>query len=826
MNVFELYGSLGLKTEEFTKKLNEAGNNFKDFSGGITSKVGAIVNVIKGVAGTVATVDNAITTVFDTAVSTVIGGIGEMSSAAAGFAESFMTTGLTFDSSISQVSATLLKSKEDFETTQVTIDGFSGSLRDLAKELGATTKFTATQAGEALNYMALAGYDAQTSAEMLPKVLNLAAAGAMDLGTASDMVTDAQTALGLSLDDTTLLIDQMAKTASSSNTSVSQLGDAILSIGATGRQLKGGYTELNTALGVLADNGIKASEGGNDLRRILIRLTAPGTEAAKTMESLGFSAYDAQGNIKSLPDMFLELNKAMEGYTEQQRNVAINDIFGQYALAGANALLNTSSERWEELTNKIVDSKGAAKEMADIQLDNLQGKMTILKSAIEGLQISFSDLFSGRAQEYVERLSNGLGDITKQIDEGDFKGGFYALGNTIVDLINQGADDILNSEDEATNFADGFILLLKKVVSTLIDRGEEVLPAITDFFTETATKAIDALAEIVNNPEQFGKIIGTINLILTKLQTFLDENEDELYEIFDKVFDASISIIEKIFVLKRKTISNILLRKGKEILEEFGEDWKSEFKRLIIDRAAEGWLEFGENLKQLPRKWEENFQPLGDAIWNSIDLTGKRIKKWWEKRKEEITSIRDGFLNGWSQFANEWTNTVTDTIDKIKNAIGEVKLAITDIVDKAKTWGSDLINNFMDGITAMKDALGRKVSEVAETISSFLHFSLPEKGPLATSNEWMPDFMQNLADGIEKNRSLVKNAANNVASDLAISPKVGDMPTPQNYGGQTFNFEFKIGNITGVTRQNTEDMARTISDMVAAEIYRTKMAVI
>lgn len=280
--------------------------------------------------------------------------------------------------------------------------------------------FTATQSAEALNYMALAGYDAQTSAEMLPKVLNLAAAGAMDLGAASDMVTDSQTALGLSLEDTSIMIDQMAKTASSSNTSVSQLGDAILAIGATSRQLKGGFTELNTALGVLADNGIKASEGGNTLRRLLTRLTAPTGEAAETMEGLGFSAYDVQGNLKALPDIFTELNKAMAGYTEEQRNVAITDIFGQYALAGANALLNTSADRWETLTSKIQDSAGAAQEMADIQLDTLPGQITILQSAFSGLRTELYEKVAPATKDFVKTLSEGLSNVTGQITEGNF----------------------------------------------------------------------------------------------------------------------------------------------------------------------------------------------------------------------------------------------------------------------------------------------------------------------------------------------------------------------------------------------------------------------
>ena len=143
----------------------------------------------------------------------------------------------------------------------VTVDEI-GELRDFAQEMGSTTAFSATEAADALNYMALAGYDAETSMTMLPNVLNLAAAGGMELATASDMVTDSQTALGLSLEETSTLVDQMALASSKTNTSVSQLGEAILSIGGTAKNLSGGTTELNQVLGLLADNGIKGAEAG------------------------------------------------------------------------------------------------------------------------------------------------------------------------------------------------------------------------------------------------------------------------------------------------------------------------------------------------------------------------------------------------------------------------------------------------------------------------------------------------------------------------------------------------------------------------------------
>ena len=173
------------------------------------------------------------------------------------FGKQSIEAGMQFDSSMSQVAATM----------GTTVDQIQ-DLRDFAQEMGSKTAFSATQAADALNYMALAGYDAKTSMDMLPNVLNLAAAGGMELASASDMITDSQSALGLTLDETSKLVDKMAKASSKSNTSVAQLGDAILTVGGTAKNMAGGTTELTAALGILADNGTKGAEGGTKTKPI------------------------------------------------------------------------------------------------------------------------------------------------------------------------------------------------------------------------------------------------------------------------------------------------------------------------------------------------------------------------------------------------------------------------------------------------------------------------------------------------------------------------------------------------------------------------------
>jgi TP901 family phage tail tape measure protein len=238
--------------------------------------------------------------------------------------------------------------------------------------------------------------------DTLPTVLNLAAAGNIDLASASDMVTDAMSALGMGIDESEKMVDQMAKTASSTNTSVSQLGEGILTIGATAKSIKGGTAELNTALGILANNGIKGAEGGTHLRNVILSLQSPTDTAAACMEQLGLDVYDSEGNMRSLNDILGDLNKSMEGMTSADKNNIISTIFNKTDLSSVNALLANTGDTWDDLQQSIIDSGGAAQQMADTQLDNLSGQITILKSALEGLAISFGELLMPVIKQVVD----------------------------------------------------------------------------------------------------------------------------------------------------------------------------------------------------------------------------------------------------------------------------------------------------------------------------------------------------------------------------------------------------------------------------------------
>lgn len=314
---------------------------------------------------------------------------GALSVALVGMARSALDAGMEFEKSMSQVAATMGLSAEEIQSGSAEFE----LLSQAAKDAGATTAFSASQAADALNYLALAGYDAATAAEVLPSVLNLAAAGGIELAYASDLATDAMAALGIEASNANLTQfgDQMARTASKANTSVAQLGEAILTVGGTAKSLAGGTTELNAALGVLANRGIKGAEGGTALRNVILSLSAPTDRAAKLLEELGVSVYDAAGDMRPLNKTFEDLSAAMADMTEGEKTNVLNEIFNKVDLKSAQALLAGTGEEFDALAAAIENSAGAMQDMADVQLDNLAGDLTILGSATESAQIALSE---------------------------------------------------------------------------------------------------------------------------------------------------------------------------------------------------------------------------------------------------------------------------------------------------------------------------------------------------------------------------------------------------------------------------------------------------
>jgi TP901 family phage tail tape measure protein len=501
------------------------------------------------------------------------------------FAKDSIGVGSQFDASMSQVAATM----------GTTVDQIQ-DLSDFAMEMGATTAFSATEAADALNYMALAGYDAKTSMKMLPNVLNLAAAGNMDLARASDMVTDTQSALGLSLEETSALVDKMAKASSKSNTSVEQLGDAMLTVGGTAKTLSGGTTELATMLGVLADNGIKGAEGGTALRNVILALSAPTDVAAKKLEELGVSAYDADGNMRPLPEVFDDLNRAMDGMTQGQKTEVLNTIFNKVDLKSANALLATSKNRFNDLSKSIDSATGAAKKMADTQLDNLTGDITLMKSALEGAKITLSNKLTPALRSFVQMGTREIGKLDNAFTRGGINGFATQLGKSLGNALQMLIKQTPKFGQAAGNLA---LSLIKSLGSTLASNAGSIIRSGISLLKEFASGLAEQIPSLMGN---IGSIIGeVISNIPNLLELGLKITIGLTKGILEGIPEAAKGIWKGIEGLFSKPISDEVyaaqkdLEDLKESLKDVGTETE-EMKKALSDidgeyAAAQHWLD-------------------------------------------------------------------------------------------------------------------------------------------------------------------------------------------------------------------------------------------
>lgn len=304
-----------------------------------------------------------------------------------------------------------INTQKDFEAAMSQVQAVSGAdsdeleqLTKKAEEMGAATKFTATDSAEAFNYMAMAGWKTEDMLDGISGIMQLAAAANEDLGTTSDIVTDALTAFGLKASDAGMFSDVLAAASSNANTNVSMMGETFKFAASMAGSL--GYSVQDVALmtGLMANSGIKASMAGTALNSIMTRLSTNTHHARDTLEELGIKFFDAQGNARPLVDVMEELRDATANMNDEQKTSVANAIAGTNSQKGLLAILNASETDYNKLANAIDNAAGASERMADTQLDNLSGSITLLQSAVDGVKISFGS----RLNHYVRDVADGL----------------------------------------------------------------------------------------------------------------------------------------------------------------------------------------------------------------------------------------------------------------------------------------------------------------------------------------------------------------------------------------------------------------------------------
>lgn len=655
------------------EKITSAFSGFKSITESAGNSVSIFGDVLKANL-----LSEAITKGFDTIVS----GFQKVGSMADNFVKSSISAGMSFDSAMSQVYATMGEKASEMVEYNGQMMQSTEALRQFAKEMGAATKYSATESAEALNYMALAGYNAETSMKMLPNVMNLASAGAFDLATASDMLTDTQTAFGMDLERTNQLVDEMAAAASNSNTSVRQLGDAFLTVGGLAKELNGGFVtlsngtkttvdgiqELEIALGAMANAGIKGSEAGTHMRNLLMKLSAPTEDATKLFNELGVSVFDDAGNMKSLRDVFGELQTAFAGMNNQQKKLeAISEIFNARDTASATALLAAVEQSWDSLGEAILNADGAAEKMAQTQMNNLAGAKKIFDSAKEGLQISISDALSPLAAKFVNFGAESLQALTSTIEKEGTKGLRVAVAKIVKNAGN----------------------LLYKSVPELLKNVVEVLTAIKNGIADGIPSFIDSARALIAKVSEYmqfelPEFINAGQRITSEIGKGLIKNLPYLVRAVSNLSKkVSKSITSNLPVIIPAVTSGILtiideLTKPERITDFI--DIGTQFIIAVgsgIGRSAyyisETFPEIVENLRQGFAENKDKIAGIGDTIISAI-AGGFGITQNLEIIKEKISQ---GIQNiDFSEITSKLSNLIIGVTNKTGNLINGIDWAV------------------------------------------------------------------------------------------------------------------------------------------------------
>lgn len=313
----------------------------------------------------------------------------------------------------------------NFESAMSSVASISGAtgndLKELtskAKQMGATTQFSATEAANAMEYMAMAGWKTKDMVSGIGGIMNLAAASGADLARTSDIVTDALTAFGKSASDSGTFADVMAAASSNANTNVEMMGETFKYVGAAAGAMGYSIQDIALATGLMANSGIKGSEAGTALRSVITRMAKPTKESSAAMKKLGLSMTDSKGRMKSFGTIMKDMRKGMKGMTEDQKASYAAMLGGQEAMSGVLAIANASEKDFNKLSKAIDNSKNAAQNMAKVKLDNLKGDVTILKSSMEGLGITIFDQVGGNLRGLVGTATDVVGKINEKLSNG------------------------------------------------------------------------------------------------------------------------------------------------------------------------------------------------------------------------------------------------------------------------------------------------------------------------------------------------------------------------------------------------------------------------
>lgn len=649
-----------------------------------------------------------------------------------------LEVGKAFDSSMSNVAALSGATAEDLQM-----------LRDTAKEFGSTTKFSASEAADALGYMALAGWDAQTSASALGGVLDLAAASGMDLAAASDMVTDYMSAFGMEAEKSGYFADVMAYAQANANTNVTQLGEAFKNSAANMNAAGQDIETVTSLLAMMANQGLKGSEAGTALTAVMRDMTSKMDEGAIAIGDASVQVMDAEGNYRDLTDILRDVEAATNGMGDAEKASALSATFTADSIKGLNLMLNAGVDEAAKFEAELRKSDGSAADMAKTMNDNLNGDLTNLGSKLEGVQIAIYEKFEPALRDGVKVLDSLLDAINFVVDHSTefiaalgamaagvaayvgyttalkvMEQGWQAL--TIVTKAQTAAQWLLNAAMNANPIGIVIAAIAALVTAFVIlwNKSEDFRNFWIGLWDSIKSVVVDFWE---NNLKPIFEAIGNVfkSLWENYLQPILGYIKEKFTEVFSKIsdlwntmlkptFDAIASVFQWLWDVVLKVILIAMAA-------QFALVWNG-IKALWNNVLKPTFQALGDFFKWV---WEKVLKPTLGFLSDTFKTTFEGIKLIWNTvLKPVFDAIGSAFKQVWNEFLKPTIDAITEAFTAMGDSIGGVW---------DKLWNSILkpiINSILGGMETLANGVVRGMNRVIDALNN-LSFTIPD---------WVPEF--------------------------------------------------------------------------------------
>ena len=772
-----------------TVALQEAQKELKNFGSvgsqqlkAVAEEIGKVGKKVQEIGGSVSQVGQELTTKLTVPIVTALGGAVKVTA--------------DFDSQMSKVKAISGATGDEFD-----------QLREKAREMGASTKYSATEAGEAFEYMGMAGWKTEDMLSGISGILNLAAASGEELGTTSDIVTDALTAFGLAAEDSSRFADILAAAATNANTNVSMMGESFKYVAPVAGSLGYAAEDVAVALGLMANSGIKADMAGTSLRNMFQRMAKPTKESQMAMDRLGLALYDDEGRMYSFKEImdqlrqsFKEINMSAEDY-----DAALNQLDSDLE---AKAITNKQYQAsLEELNRQAFGAEGAEKARAAAMLGGtraLSGLLAIANTSEEDYQ-KLNDAINNSSQTFARLADGSVVPLNEALASGaevlaTYNGQAEAMAATMQDNLT-GDITVLKSmlQELAISLGDLLMPTLREVVGgvqSLVDW----LNSLDDETKQTILQVALTVAAVGPVVLVVGKIITGIGALITAISTITG------------AIGAVAGVLASVtapMILIPVAIAGII---AAIVLCVKHWDEIKEAASKAAEVIAQKWEEFKTKIKEI---WDTTVANIKTAVNNMKSNVSGVFTAVKTDAVNKVTDLK----NKASQTFENLKSSLKDKADRIKeNIVGAFSSAveyITSLPQKALGWGRDIIDGLVNGI---RDAIGsvtQVMSDVASAIADFIHFSEPDKGPLSNFHTFMPDMMKEMVQGIRAGIPKINDAMNSLAGNMAGS--LAGAQTTNNNNNSTNTVTL---NVYGAQGQDVNALANQIQNIINEQVYQ------